>query len=212
MANDCAASLFVCMMRVARLLTDGTPDQGADNLYVSDALIKLAWEPDVEEGNELTQKNGCGDIAASHKHDDQVKAYNMTLDLVSPDPELHELLIGGTVLDNGNGYQAPALGRSSAASVSIEAWSKAIIGGDVADNLPWFRWVFPRSRWRPGGKNLEEAFMGVPFVGRATENDNWGNGPANDWDADSTKAFQWLRVPDDDLPDSVCGYQALPAS
>lgn len=212
MANDCAASLFVCMMRVARLNADGSPDAGANNLYVTDALIKLTWEPDLEAGQEFLVKNGCGDVAASHKHDDQIKRYNMALDLVSPDPDLTELLVGGTVLDGGNGYQAPSLGRTTNPDVSIEAWSKAIVGGDVADTLPWFRWVFPRTRWQKGARNLEEAFMGVPFTGRATENDNWGNGPANDWDDDSTKAYQWLRVDDDDLPDSACGYQTLVAS
>jgi hypothetical protein len=211
-ASDNAASLFVCAMRVARLDSDGTPTIGADKMVESDALIKLTWEPDLEAGQEFTLKNGCGDIHATKKKDDQIKALNLSLDLVTPDPSLTEILVGGTVLASGDGYAYPDLGKVTRGPVSVEAWTQAIIDGDVADDLPWIRWVFPKTVWQYGARNAEEAFMGVPFTGRATENANWGNGPVNDWPEISTQVCQHLRVDEDDLPTTAPGYKTVLAS
>jgi hypothetical protein len=208
--NDCAASLYVCRFRVARLNADGSPKVGANNMVVSEALARLSWEPELEAGTEHVQKNGCGDVYASYKKRDQVKRLTMTLDLVTPDPDLQEILVGGEVLDNGNGYAYPDLGDTNDDKVSIEAWSKALVNGEVDDTLPWIWWVFPETSWQYGARALEESFMGLPFTGSATENSNWDNGPANDWPEISTQVCQHLRI--DDIPDADCGYQAIPAS
>lgn len=208
--NDCAASLYVCMFRVARLNADGSPKVGSNNMVISDALGKFTFEPDIEAGTEQTQKNGCGAVKNNYKKRDQVKALNLTLDLLVLDNDLQELLVGGDILASGDGYAAPPLGETDHDRVSVELWTKAIIDGDVADTNPWIWWVFPETEWQYGARNMEEAFMGLPFTGRATENANWGNGPANDWPVASTRAWQHLRT--DDIPDADCGYQTVAAS
>lgn len=208
--NDCAASLYVCMWRVTRLNADGSPKVGANNMVISDALARLSFEPDIEAGTEQTQKNGCGAVINNFKKRDQVKAINMTVDLLVHDFDLEELLVGGDILASGDGYAFPPLGETEHDRVSVEAWSKAIIDGDVADDNPWFWWVFPETEWQYGARALEESFQGLPFSGRATENANWGNGPANDWPVASDRVVQVLRT--DDIPDAACGYQTVSAS
>lgn len=210
MAQDCAASLYVCLFRVTRLNADGSPKVGANNQVVSDALARLSWEPSIEEGTEHVQKNGCGDIIARYKKRDQVKALDLTMDLVVVDPALQEILVGGEVLADGDGYAYADLGDTNEDKVSIEAWSRAIVDGDIADTNPWIWWVLPETKWQYAGRTLEEGFMGLPFTGEATENANWGNGPANDWPEASTQVVQHLRI--DDVPDIECGYQTVVAN
>lgn len=208
--NDCASSIYVCAMRIARLDDDGSILIGTENMLITDALAKLTWDPDIEAGTEHTQKNGCGDIKASLKKRDQVKRLNLTLDILSPDPDLQEILVGGTVLADGDGYAYPDLGAISDDRVSIECWSRAVIDGDFATTNPYIWWAFPETQWQYGARNLEEDYMGLPFSGTATENPNWFNGPGNDWPEASTQVVQHLRT--DDIPDTACGYQTTIAS
>lgn len=210
MAQDCAASLYVCLFRVARLNADGSPKVGANNMVVSEQLGRLTFEPEIEQGTEHTQKNGCGNIVASYKKRNQVKRLNLGLELLSPDPALQEILVGGEVLADGDGYAYPELGDANEDKVSVEVWTRAIVDNDVADINPWIWWVFPETKWQYQGRNLEESFLNMPFAGEATENPNWDNGPANDWPEESDRVVQHLRI--DDIPDVACGYQAIPAS
>lgn len=210
MAQDCAASLYACLMRVTRLNVDGSPMVGADNMVVSDALARVSWEPSIEEGTEHVQKNGCGAIKASFKTNAQVKRLDVTMDIVVPDPALQQILVGGEILADGDGYSYPPLGELSEDRVSLEVWSRAILDNDIAEINPWIWWVLPDTKWQYGARALAEEFMGLPFTGQANENLNWGNGPANDWPEASDRVVQHLRI--DDIPDVACGYQVVAAS
>lgn len=130
--NDCMASIQACMMRVARLASDGTTPSGATNGYISDRLVKVDLNPSYETGDEITLKTGCGNIAVAYKDLDRLKRIDVSLTTATVDPELWELLTGGSLITVGgqsNGYAAPAVGASPTAGVSLEFWSKAWSGG-----------------------------------------------------------------------------------
>lgn len=215
--TDCAASLQVCTMRVARLEPNGVPDPGADNIYVTDTLITLGADPVIAEGEEFELKNGCGGLAVTFKDCDRLKRITLSMTLATPDPELWQMLAGGTVLydadDNAVGWQAPEIGVDTCPDgVSIEVWTKAIVDGHQADENPYLWWAFPRTKWSIGGgaKNFGNEIMTHPITGFAEENPNWFDGPLNDWPHDSTRVYQYTRTPS--MPEPSCGYQALSAS
>ena len=217
MANiDCAASLQLCALRVARLEPDGVPDPGAGNVYTTDALILLTPTAVYTEGDDLEQKNGCGSVCISFKDCDRFKRVDAELQLCAPDPELHELLLGGDLITSGAntiGFAMPEVGGTTCPNgVSIEAWTKAWDGDAQATDMPYWRFVMPRTYWKLGARNLENAFMTNPLTGFGVQNPNFFDGPANDVpDTDiSHRALYWFR--DDSLPTVDCGANTLVAS
>lgn len=216
MANDCLPQVQACAMRVARLDTDGVPLPGASNLYVTDALVSLDVSPVYTDGDEIEEKNANGDVCVSYVSDDSFKRYDVTLSLCTPDPELVEMLTdGGTVLTSGaaTGYAGPSIGTLTGDGMSIELWSKRITDGILDVTYPYARWVYPRVKnLRLGSYQHANGAILPQITGRAYENPNWFDGPANDWPVASDRAMQFLPVGLSDKPTPSCGYQTLSAS
>lgn len=214
MSNDCLPQIQACAIRVARLDPSGVPSPGADNLYVSDALVSLTTSPEIEEGEEFTVKNACGSQCVNFKDCDSYKRWTLALELCTPDPELHELLAGGAVLTDGAavGYGVPFLGRNDCPNgFSIELWAKRIDSSGAQDaDYPWAWWVIPRAYLVLGERKFENGPLANAFTGFAIENPNWFDGPNNDWPVASDRALQW--IPTDTIPEPSCGYAALVAS
>lgn len=87
-----------------------------------------------------------------------------------------------TPVAQGIGNQAPALGvQASDNGVSLELWSKAVVGSGPAAVLPYYRWAFVRTYWRFADREFANSRQAQKFEGYGIENINWGNGPFNDW-------------------------------
>lgn len=214
MASNCYHLLSLCRIRVARLESNGVPDPGAGNLYVSDAAINLVVGLEISEGTDHEQKNGCGDICFAFTERDKIKGLNLEIQLCDADPEMAELLTGGELLTSGGetvGYALPPVGEvGNEFGVSIEAWTKNIDGSTLDANYPYVRWVFPKTFWTFADKTLEDAPIVQAFTGKGEENVNWFDGPANDWDYTSDRLFQYAG--DVALPAATCGATALAVS
>lgn len=212
-AHRCLSSVRAKRLRVARLHEDGTLDPGDDNLYVSDALLSIGTSPEVEAGEEFTQRNGSGEICVYVSGDDEVKRYNLTLTLCQLDSELLEMLTGAALITSGGvtvGVQMPKIGDDKPI-VCVEAWSEARTqrqqAVDDSSSLLFWHWVWPRVTWTIGDFTLEAGILNIPLNGKAEENDSMGTGPAADWPALITAAQAWYL--DDAMPDAACGYAAL---
>lgn len=92
--------------------------------------------------------------------------------------------------------------------VSLEVWTKAIMGGSQAPFLPWHWWVLPWTTWQIGARSAENADMKHPFTGMSIENPSWGQGPMNDWPAYATPLQRaWGHVRSATIPTPANGYQ-----
>lgn len=114
------------------------------------------------------------------------------------------------------GAMAPPLGVHPSTynyGVSVEVWTKAIIGGNQATYLPWFHWVLPKCWWQIDERAAENADMKHPLHGLAMENPNYGQGPAGDFpDFASPLSRAWARYRSNDLPTAIQpGYQSAAA-
>lgn len=216
MANDCLPSIQACAMRVARLDPNGVPTPGAHNLYVTGGLITLTATPQYRDGDEFEVVTACGELGVNFMDQPRLKRLTFELNIVAPDPELTELMGGGTVLTDGAavGYAAPELlTRFNPNGVSLELWSKRLgPDGAMDGTFPYMRWVYPRTYLRVGAKDFKNGPMDNPFSGFGIENPNWFDGPMQDWPVASDRVFQYLPVAEADLPAAVCGYQTTPAS
>jgi hypothetical protein len=113
------------------------------------------------------------------------------------------------------GAVAPPLGLAPTDNgVSIELWSKAVVGGSQVAVNPWVHWAYPLGVWTPGDRDHANDRMGMVFHGFLYENPGWGNGPWNDWGmpSPSTKSLTraWGFFRSNDLPAVAPGYTAVP--
>ena len=214
MANDGAASIQACALRVARLAADGTTPAGASNMYVTNAFMRLLAAPQVEDGQEINVPNACGTNVVAHKDADKVTRLNLTLELITPDPELLELLTNSLLIQDAGstvGFAYPKLNTPLTQNgVSMEVWSKAIIGGQPAAALPYWRWVLPKTyNWRFGDREWTNGHMPNVLTGIAVENPSFANGPTNDWNGPNDRVLAVIR--DANIPAQPLGYQPTPA-
>jgi hypothetical protein len=202
------------MSRVGKLAANGHPLAGAKNLYVSDAIISLTMAVELKAGQDFEQNNGCGNLCFAFKERDQIKGLDMQVSFCHADPELAQLLSGGDLITDGGdtiGYAAPEVGTvPNPDGVSLEVWTKNIDGSALDNDFPYVRWVFGRTFWTPDSRTFAEGPIVHPYTGNAEENDNFGDGPANDWPWTSDRLWQYAG--DTVLPSSECGASELVAS
>lgn len=104
------------------------------------------------------------------------------------------------------GYRAPETGVvANPNGVSLEFWSRAIIGSANAQSLPYIHWVLPLCRLTPAGtwSIAGTAAMVPEFEGTASQSEGWDDGPTNDWLFPSDRVWQFAR--EADLPDLTAG-------
>lgn len=211
---SCGGSVQLCALRVAKLAGNGVPQPGTGNLYVTNAMIQLTVESEFSEGEDFEQKNGCGEVAVSLKDIDRIKRLNLGLQLATPDPELTQMLVGGQTISSGGsviGYAYPEIDNQPVPNgVSMEAFSKRIVGGALATDYPYWKWVFGKTSWSLGDRTMGNEIMVTNFSGFAEENPNFYNGPANDWPYTSDRVLQYAAVTA--IPATSCGAQTLSAS
>lgn len=212
--TDAPASILAVMMRVAKLDASGATPAGSGAMYTTDALVQFQWSPTVEGGLDLMQRKASGDLCVFTKTPDITKRYEVTLNLCSPDPELEAMLAGGVVLTATGatiGYGAPLLGSDPTPhGVSIEIWSEAIEGDVTPAVNPYFWWAFPKVKLeKHEQRTLEAGVLANSFSGFMYENPAWGNGPNNDWTANSDRVFQYVRT--DSFPAAHVGVVAVPS-
>lgn len=211
-----AGSVFALGLRAVVLGPTGAPTIGADAAYETDNLVKIDFTVEYRDGTEVERLNGAAKACLYYSSPPTVKRLVIdSLEICYPDPELEQLLSGGDVLLDTDGrpigYAAPEVGSDPVPNgVGIEAWSSAIADDGVDPDLPYMRWLFPREYLKPSGRSLSADPMAAAFEGQGNQNAAYGNGPMNDWDYESGRVFQWVRVAD--LPDlSANGFVTVPA-
>jgi hypothetical protein len=194
-----AISLYAIRMRVARLNAAGAPLAGADNLYVTDKMVRVDYEPTYTTIDAVTKPNGRGTLCLNIPERQVISGANLTVELCEDDPELYEMLGGGSVLTAGAGtdvvgYQAPKSTDPAAGSLSIEVWTEAWAGSSQDSVLPYVWTAFPSCKLRQTARSLSASLDEKSFEGAAIENNGWGDGPAAPlWTHDSGAAWQWIR-------------------
>lgn len=212
--NDCLPQLQACAMRVTYLDGSGVPNPGSQQLYVTKSFTEIVLTPVYEDGDEITEKTACGEVGVNFKSPDSFKRADIQITVVQQDPYLQAMLGQGDVLTDAGvrGYAFPPIGSIESDGVSIEVWARRIDDGDMHAEFPWAWWVFPKvTNLRHNARTFNNGSQLPQFTGQALENENWLDGPLNDWPVGSDRVAQWFPVAD--LPDtSTCGPQTLAAS
>jgi hypothetical protein len=201
---DGAGTLFALGLRATKLDVDGKPTVGLTNAYTSDALVKVELGLEYEDAKQVTQLNGAGVACVNYQAPYTLKRGSIKgLQVCTPDPNLLQFLIGGdtisdsaTPVPNQIGYRAPLTGvEETPNGVSLEFWTRAIIGSAPAITLPYFHWVIPRAFLIPTGSWVlgGDAAMLPEFDGYSVQNAGWSKGPNDDFDYPSDRVWQYVR-------------------
>ncbi len=206
--QDYAASVQGAVIRIARLGANGAPVVGASAAYTTAAFTRVSFTPEYEEGDEITEKNAAGEVCVTFKAPDTLKRVNLELAVCNPDPEITELLGGGTVLGTtgeATGYASAEVGSDpNPNGNALEVWSYAVVNGKKATVNPFWRWVFPYVQLRPSGDRvIENGMLATTFEG-------WGVGNAGlvlpTWTYPVDRPYAYARVATAPTP---AGYEAL---
>lgn len=221
MASTCIGTIDLCAARITRLTDGGAPETGANNGYLAgEATVSLGVSITTEAGDDITQKNGCGDIVNTRQTPDKIKGVELTLTLCQLDAQLIEILTGAQVISSGGnaiGVKAPAFGVS-APPVCFEAWSRAMDGDHqyvapfTDPEATWIHWVFPLTRWVQGDFTIgNDGFLTYPVTAKGSENPSiTQDGPYNDWPSavavvgGADRMYNWFL--DTEGPADTCDY------
>lgn len=195
---DYAASVQAVGLRISKLAPTGAPLVGTTTCYTTKAFTRFSWTPEYEEGEEISTVNGSGERCVYYKVPDTIKEVTSEIEICNPQPELYEILGGGTLLVDGSdtvGWAMPDMGSVvNLDGVSIEVWSRAIVNGRLAATNPYWRWVMPAVATRlEGDRTLENGALASVFSGTGQGNENFGTGPGDDWDHGGTQALEFAR-------------------
>ena len=99
MTYDGSGSLFALGVRATKLDTAGAPLVGSNTCYVTDALVSMGLGLEYRDGASVEQVAGNGGICMFYQAPDTLKQGTVSdLQFCSPDPNIMEFLIGGTVI------------------------------------------------------------------------------------------------------------------
>lgn len=212
----CATPLHVCRFRVTRLDSDGAVATGPNNAYVSDNLISVGVNPNVEIGLESSLIGGCGCIVATRKDPDRLKRFDFTINNAALEPAMLEMMLGGDLISDTSTEPVPIglwypdqIGCEFVPVwVAVEFWADAW-DGDAADpDWPYIHFIYPRMTWQEGPRTHGNEFTQPVINGFTRSNASWGLGPYGDLpEAVPTGApggwFYTSEIP----PAAECGYQ-----
>jgi hypothetical protein len=181
--RDGASSVQGVMLRATRLTVDGAIDPDYP-ILTTKGYITASFQPEVVDGDEITEKNASGEVCISWLGDASLKRITFALALCTPDPEAVALLAGGKLIlaceddiPNGVatgdvvGYSSPPVGAVIGNPVAIEIWSIANVGGKPATGYPYWHWAFPYVKVRyDGNREFSNGALSNEFTGQGLGN------------------------------------------
>lgn len=213
MAAKCLAAIKFCRMRVTRLNSDGTPNAGPNNSYVTAQPVSLQISPVKEEGEDRTRVGGCDCIVASYRGKDKLKWFDFSLELAVWEPALIEMMTGADAILDGSdpiGFwwsnQAFDCEGDIQPPVVIEGWQVLQNGGGPDSQWPYMHWVYPMSFWSPDEYTLENDFAAPALVGYSQPNENWADGIYDDLPGSEVVGALGGGFYTDEIPAASCGY------
>lgn len=217
----CGAHLKPCAIRATRLDENCQFVTGPNNSVTTSALIRLEITPDIEEGEEITQRNGCGEICVTTKDKDEIKRLDAELELCLRDPELIEILTGNPLVLDEEGDTIGGcmrLGQVNCYGAFLEIWVKVVgktgkcQATEDGETINWARYIYPCARFTLGGNTFENGLNNLELTGTIEAIPFPLDGPFSDWPgADDLTGddLECWAYDAEGPPEVGCGYSAI---
>jgi len=119
MAQNYAASVQGVAIRACRLDANGTPTGGLTGAYVMNSFMSVAFTPEYEEGERITEKTAAGQVCVDYKSPDTLQRVTLELSICNPDVEFTEIISGGTLLTSAAGTASTVSAASVVGATTI---------------------------------------------------------------------------------------------
>ena len=216
MANACGVSFGACLVRITRVDENGNVIAG-NNTYVSDKLISVGVNPNIETGNSFSVRNGCGCSIARRSFPDTFNWWEITLNSAALEPQMIAFMLGAATITDGAdvvGVAWPSALECDEQSplVAFEFWTEHTVGSGLDATYPYYHHVYPAVSFVMGDNTFEEGPAAPTLNGKSKTNGNWGDGPYGDGPPDGEDISEggfWAT--DAALPSASCVAQAVTA-
>ena len=217
MAVNCGVEFGLCRVRVTRVDSNGNVIAG-NNAYVTDAALTVTVTPNIETGNAISVRNGCGCKISSFKFPDTFNWWEFQFSDTTLEPEMEAFMLGANTITDGSDVVGLAYPSSLACdedepAVAFEFWTKHIVGSGQDATYPWVHHVYPMTIWAVGDNTYEEAAGQPSLTGFSRTNGNWGDGPYGDGPPDGediSEGGYWKT--DVEPPSAACAAVAVTAT
>jgi hypothetical protein len=159
--------------------------------YVTDSPIEITLTPNIESGNTVSVRNGCGCSVARFKFPDTFNWFEFSFNKAALEPEMEAFLLGGETIDDSGDVVGLVFPSSldcddDLPSVAFEYWTKHVVGSGQDGAFPWIHWVFPSTSWSLADNTFGEDATQISLNGFSRTNSNWGDGPYGDGPPDGS--------------------------
>lgn len=217
MAVNCGVSFGLCVVRVTKVDGSGNVVAGS-NSYVSDKAISISVTPNIETGNTFSLRNGCGCSIARFKANDIFNWFEFTFADGALEPAMWSLMMGAETIEDGADIVGMAFPSQldcdeDEPAVSLEFWTKHVVGSGQDGAFPWIHWVFPKTVWQLSDNTFQEDIAQPSLTGFSRTNQQWGDGPFGDGppDGQDIREGGWWKT-DTDPPSADCATTTVTAT
>jgi hypothetical protein len=132
----------------------GAPDTGPDKKLVLTNISEISWEEQIDEGDEVNERNFVGKQCYFDTGQDEITYINVNLTSCGVNTALDNFLMGST--EYGDGADGIGYGRkqlnAATSNVAIEVLMKLDTDECTGSSIPIAGWFFPLVKnWRPNG-------------------------------------------------------------
>lgn len=187
MATQCWNSVRSCAARLTKVDTCGRPVTGSDSVVTTDGYISIAYSPQISEGDEIEQKNACGQLCISDKARDQVKWVDVEIVFCGVNPDAAHLITGFPLAEDyagdNIGFDIDGASSPAASGYALEAWTEIPDAGACVPGSAG-SWGYFLAPWIVSGMvtdfTLENGAANFTYTGRTKAGSLWDVGPHDD--------------------------------
>ena len=131
-------------LRITKLDACGAPVIGLCSSIVTNGFISVEFSPEIEAGEEYSQKNANGDFCIQEKDRDRTKWVNVTLSMCEVNPDVLDLIGGGNPITNATDTIGASFGPDgNLDGFGLEVWTKQAGSACVGGTPEWGYFVLP---------------------------------------------------------------------
>ena len=122
MAVNCGVSFGLCGIRITEVDAQGNVAPSPNNYYVTDNPLSITLTPNIETGNTVSVRNGCGCSVARFKFNDIFNWFEFTLATAALEPEMQAMMLGASTIEDG----ADTVGLAFPSSIACDEDEPAV--------------------------------------------------------------------------------------